>query len=350
MSVLSGQVLTVLGFVHGDQLGQTLPHEHVLVWNTSWWIEPEEVSRRAFAHARVTIENLGRIKRDPLLVRDNLILSDIDVAIKELRQLKQVGGSTLVDVTNRGLGRDPDALAAIARETNLNIVMGSGYYVCRTHPQDMDERRTEELTEEIVKDIMEGVGPNRIRAGIIGEIGTSDPIHPNEVKNLQAAAKAQQITGAAIAVHTAQLGRTGLEVLDILEKEGADLTRVVICHLDQKHPLQAQLEYHKEIERRGAYVEYDVWGCEWDFASFDEGVPSDHDRVLGFIKLAEAGYLEHLLASHDVCTKTQLQSYGGYGYSHLLVNGAALLRRAGFSRDELETIFVENPKRMLQFP
>ena len=34
-----------------------------------------------------------------------------------------------MDPTDRGLARDPLALARVARATGLNIIMGSGYYV-----------------------------------------------------------------------------------------------------------------------------------------------------------------------------------------------------------------------------
>ena len=66
------------------------------------------------------------------------------------------------------------------------------------------------------------------------------------------------------------------------------------------------------------------------------------------MKLAESGFIERLLASNDICTKTQLRAYGGYGYSHVITNCATLLKRAGFSKEELNTIFIKNPKRVLE--
>jgi phosphotriesterase-related protein len=53
-------------------------------------------------------------------------LTDLNDAITEVSEFKRLGGSTIVDVSNIGLGRDPSALAQVARATGLNIVMGAG--------------------------------------------------------------------------------------------------------------------------------------------------------------------------------------------------------------------------------
>jgi len=56
-------------------------------------------------------------------------LDNEELAIKEALMFGNNGGSTIVDLTNVGLARNPFALARISRATGLNIVMGSGYYV-----------------------------------------------------------------------------------------------------------------------------------------------------------------------------------------------------------------------------
>jgi phosphotriesterase-related protein len=78
-----------------------------------------------------------------------------------------------VDPTNRGLARDPLALARVARAIGLSIIMGSGYYVAAAHPPDMDARTADDVAREIVTDLTVGVGDTGVRAGFIGEIGTT---------------------------------------------------------------------------------------------------------------------------------------------------------------------------------
>ncbi len=52
----------------------------------------------------------------------------------------------------------------------------------------------------MIRDLEQGFEGTDIRAGIIGEIGVSDPWHPDERRAMTAAALAQQQTGAAITV------------------------------------------------------------------------------------------------------------------------------------------------------
>jgi phosphotriesterase-related protein len=151
---------------------------------------------------------------------------DEQEAIEEAMLFKKAGGNTIVDVTNVGIGRDPLALARISRATGLNIIMGSGHYLAGSHPKDLAEKSEEEIAEEIVRDITEGAQGTTIRAGLIGEIGCSYPMHQNEKKALRAAGMAQKMTGAPLSVHPGRKNNIGaLEAIDVLDKAGADLQR-----------------------------------------------------------------------------------------------------------------------------
>ena len=50
------------------------------------------------------------------------------MAIKELIEYANLGGKTIVEPTNIGIGRSPEILKNISLETGLNIVMGAGFY------------------------------------------------------------------------------------------------------------------------------------------------------------------------------------------------------------------------------
>ena len=52
-----------------------------------------------------------------------------------------------------------------------------------------------EISEILVREIVDGIGDSGIRCGIIGEVGCSSPLTDCERKSLQAAAIAQQKTG-----------------------------------------------------------------------------------------------------------------------------------------------------------
>jgi phosphotriesterase-related protein len=65
-------------------------------------------------------------------------------------------------------------------------------------------------------------------------------------------------------------------------------------------------------------------------------------------KLADRGFLERILISHDICYKTRLVEYGGHGYGHIFENVVPLMRR-DFTEREIDTILVEQPRRLLTF-
>jgi phosphotriesterase-related protein len=341
---MNGKVMTVLGPIPPEELGTTLTHEHLLVDLRVWCQEPQEAGKKVLAHAPVELSTLGAIRRDPLINRDNCVLDDKDLIIAELRQFKAAGGSGLVDCTNNGLGRVPLPLREIAQAVGVHIVMGSGYYIGRSHPEDMHERSIEALTDEIVRDLTEGVGDTGVRAGLIGEIGTSFNVRGNERKVLQAAARAQRRTGAPISVHLLPWRKNGAEVLDILEREGANLNQVILCHLSTT---RGDVTYHTTLARRGAYVEYDFFGMETYVDSVGQYMGSDLHAVVALKRLIDEGCLERLLLSHDTCTKIQLTRYGGWGYAHVLKHVVPMLHRHSVSEEQIRILLVENPRRVL---
>ena len=118
----------------------------------------------------------------------------------------------------------------------------------------------------------------------------------------------------------------------------------MICHLNPGIP--EDLDYHKEIAKRGAYLEFE-FGHGFYYKRLHKCEPSDREYALAVARLAEADYLDQLLISQDVCYKINLTRYGGYGYGHILCNIKPMLKDLGVSEEEIDTILVQNPKRIL---
>ena len=131
---LTGKVQTVLGIINADDLGVTLPHEHIIADLSMYFTEPTEASEKGLAYQPVTLENLYWVQLNKFSNIDNLRLCDEQLAIKEALLYKTAGGNTIVELSSIGLARDPLALVRISRATGLNIVMGSGYYLECSHP------------------------------------------------------------------------------------------------------------------------------------------------------------------------------------------------------------------------
>ncbi len=352
-----GQVVTVTGPVEPDRLGQTIMHEHIYVdlrkthlphvkmmneegriW-TEYTEEDIPATDLALWEAKLDFGNL-HLARDVQPIADNYLLTDEELAKKEVLEFKKYGGGTIVDVTSIGLKRAPLALRRLSEATGLNVVMGTGWYQKLYHPADMAERAVESIADNIVRDVTVGVGGTGVRAGIIGEIGVNgNPIEPNEFKSIRAAAQASRRTGAAISFHKGGAGAERHDTLTAVAEEGGDLTRVIMGHSDE---LALDLPFMKELLDRGVWIQFDLMGRE------EALVPSITARVAeGIPKLIDAGYEDRILLSHDICWKVHLKHYGGFGYSYLLEKFLPHLRTVGVSEAQIDKMMVQNPKKVL---
>ena len=208
-------IRTVTGDVDADELGPTTMHEHIFGDFTVWQEDPKETASLAAVavdpNARVEMGILGVIHRNPVVIRDNLrIGDDEDLAVAEVRKFADAGGDCLVEVTCCGdlaadgvtnMGRNAPGLRRVAEQTTLKIVAGTGFYLEGTHPDYVRTDSIDELAARMTRDISEGIADTDIRAGIIGEIGTST-FTEREQKVLHACARAHLATGAVISLHT----------------------------------------------------------------------------------------------------------------------------------------------------
>ncbi|HWB12864.1 MAG TPA: hypothetical protein VG826_26800 [Pirellulales bacterium] len=337
------EVQTVLGPVPPHELGISLVHEHLLLGLACWFEAPINPARQYLVDATVTASLRGLLASDPYHCRDNLILNDAGLAVDELQHFSKMGGRTVVDLTTRSIGPFPGQLAEIARASGLNIVAGTGFYVARSHPDWVARAPVEQLADFMLQEVLIGIDNTPVRAGIIGEIGTSSPMTADEVKVLRAAAIVQRQTGLAVNVHLPIFHREGHNVLDLLDKAGADLGRVVLSHLDES----MDADYIRSLAGRGAMVELDTFGSEFSFDESGEHEPSDWERIRLLLELLDAGLADRLLLSHDVCNKIHLLRYGGYGYAHLLRTIVPRLKARGIDNPTIDRILIKNPARML---
>ena len=346
----SGKVQTVLGLIDENELGITLPHEHLFIELGLWFKEPIRATLKLMAEEKIRIDHpeISWFKYHPYSNKDNLRLLDEAEAVRELMRYKKAGGRSIVDVTLDNIGRDPSALARVSRATGVQVIMGCGYYVGEIQREQYDKMSADDIAEEIISDISVGVGMEKIKAGIIGEIGCSWPLNEREKKSLVGSARAQAETGAAITVHPGRHEDSPSEIINILKEAGADLNRVVICHTDRT---PFSLRTRLGIVESGCSIEYDLFGWE-GYYPLDMAVahmPNDVQRIKEIIEMKDHGYLGNVLISHDICYKTRRHAYGGHGYSHILENAIPVMEAWNLSGEDISTILVENTKRLLSF-
>lgn len=357
----SGTVMTVAGPADPGELGITLPHEHVFIdqstpyvdksrWKASKFEFPVTDDERKLWTEPFTARSRGKFLYKMFgSNRDVLILDNAEDALAELSDFRASGGATLVDVTTAGLGRDSRRLADISRRSGVRIVMGAGLYRAAYHPPEIDGLSIDDLTERMVREIVEGVDGTGIKAGIIGEIGAEDltrlPRESNEVRVLRAAARASRLTGAAITLHNF-FGKNHIwhSALEILEEEGADLGRVVMGHVTADSA--TDLGFLENLLRRGVFIQFDTLG-----APFAITIPEIDNRpnIVAIRELIKRGHAGRMLLSQDVCTKFQLKKFGGFGYDFILSNLVPHLRASGVAEQDIEMMTVRNPAKLLTF-
>jgi predicted metal-dependent phosphotriesterase family hydrolase len=333
-------VVTTSGPVAPDQLGATLMHEHLTA------LIPDGL----FSGGR----------------RDDTV----EVAARALACLGDHDIRTVVDLTGRwrtGRPADVTRLAAIAEHTGLRIVAGFGLYK-EPFPPWVHDASVDQLTDVLVRQATEGMGDGIVPAGIYGEVGTSlDHISSVEDTVLRAAARAHLETGLAISTHCT-LGTMGAEQAAVLVAEGADLSRVVIGHMD----LQPDPGLVEAVLRTGANVAFDTWGKEWfDYQPARSPAPSapalrdqppgvasikwsyhrpDSDRVRTLTELVRRGFDGQIVLSCDLSgyeAHLNPSTHGRLGYAYLPQQVLPALQEAGVSAEAIRRMLIDNPARIL---
>ena len=343
-----GKVQTVLGAIESESLGVTMTHEHILGSFDGVFRIPEEASYKGRHEAPYGLEVSGGIHHGRWPNKENSGLDDIPTQIEEVELYKELGGTALVDATNIGIGRDPIGLERISRATGVNIIMGSSFYVASRHPADMDDRTEDSLTEHIVGDVQKGVGNTGVRSGVLGEVGCSFPLHPNERKVLKATARAQRLTGAPILIHPGRDQSCPAEIMEILRDAGADLGRVIIGHLDRT---LFDKRLIMQLAETGCFLEYDIFGQEVSYypPAPHIDIMNDAQRLSTIEWLISEGHGSQIVVGHDIAQKTHLVRYGGHGYGYFLEYMVPRMRIKGFREEDIQRILVENPRRALTF-
>ena len=294
---------TVCGDIQAEEMGFTYPHEHLYA------VPPTCQKDR------------------------DLEVSDYEGSVAELKLFKSVGGQTLVEASTLDYGRNLSLLKKMSEETGVHVIATTGFNKHIYYPNWVEEKSTEEISDILADDILEG--RDGIRAGFI-KIGTYyNMIHPLEEKTAVAAAQAQKRCGAPIWGHT-EAGTMGMELLDILARENVDFSTVALGHLDRNPD-----EYYLlKLADRGIYIQFDGPGKVKYYP--------DSIRVALIKSLISYGYADQLLISGDMGRASYLEGYGGGpGFRYIKTKFIPRLLDEGVDEDVIHKIFVENPKRWL---
>ena len=312
---------TVLGPIAPEELGVTLMHEHIIYGAAGWYADN-------------TVAPFDR---------EAVIKSSLSV----MKTLKRYGLQTFVDATANDTGRDADLLKEISAKSGVNVVCATGlyteaegaspYFRLRTQAGDA----TSEICELFMKEITEGIGTTKVKAGVIKVATGQGRISAYEEMVLRAAARAQKETGVPIITHT-EAGTMGPEQADLLISEGVTPGRIMVGHMCGS----ADLKYHISVLEKGVYIAFDRLGLEV--------IHSDAVRKACIIGLISIGYADRIMLSHDSVVRMLGRSVEeakslllpNWVPTHIFKNIIPALRDSGVPAEKIRLMMVDNPRSL----
>ncbi|MBI3985326.1 MAG: hypothetical protein HY343_00250 [Lentisphaerae bacterium] len=335
-----GQVITANGLVSPELLGRVMMHEHL--------------------HCGFVAEDGALVTKEtpvPATRRQYLL----DHAAPLLRRCREeFGMKAYVDVTMPPWRGWPDLYRDVSRASGVHILIATGFYremevgtYFVKRPEDaiwnvVRDSPVEALAALCIREIVEGIHGTGIRAGAIKLGSSQTPLTALEMKTFIAGARAQRETGVHITTHCTQMGGESSQ-LTLLDREGVDLSRVVIGHTAGALMDPAYRKTMIEWMKRGAsFLPTNIcvqreedWKPQWQLlvdaihAAFDAGCG---DKL--FLSL-DGGY----------CSVT-----GPFGpvtyippdpWRYLFTDVLPAFRHMGLTAQEEEAIMVANPAKIL---
>jgi len=317
------KVNAVLGQISPDDLGLTLIHEHLALGYLGWECDALAPPYNREAAATTCVE--------------------------ALKEAKDYGMKTLVDATANDIGRDVEMQRAVSERLGINVICATGMYMEQHGKTGYLKFRgqmfdiTTEVYETFMKEITQGIGDTGVRAGVIKVATGRGQISRYEESMLKAAARAQKETGVPIISHT-EAGTMGPEQADLLISEGADPKRIAIGHIGGN----ANLQYHVSVLEKGVYIAFDRLGIDLLFP--------DTLRKACIIGLLGIGYANRIMLSQDYwpywlgrpfeMPDSMQPLLANWSYGHVFKDIIPALKEAGVTDDKINTMMVDNPRRL----
>jgi phosphotriesterase-related protein len=312
-------IMTVRGKLAVGEMGKTLVHEH-MVTNFDGTPTPNQ----SFTDQQMAIKTI----------------------LPYLHHLKDLGYSTLFECTPSYIGKNVRLLQKLSELSGIHIVTNTGYYAAvdkKYLPESIQDETVNSLAALWHKEWQEGIADTGIRPGFIKlGVGTGK-LDDIEQKIFRAGMLLSKKTGLAVAVHTGD-GASMASQAGLAEESNFDFNRLIWVHAQN-----GEDDERIRMAKKGIWISLD-------------GVSKTRidDYVAMIVTLQEQGLLSKLLLSHDdgwavVNNKGEISLTlfeNGNDTPYQTISEVLLkkLYEHGFTKEQLDLIFIENPKRAFALP
>jgi phosphotriesterase-related protein len=317
-------VETTGGQIDIEELGLTLIHEH--------FFSSDEAVSAQWPHVRDQAQEFA-------------------LAMESAQAVKSHGVKTVVEPTAMLLGRDVQASRRLASESGLQIVMCTGIYTYDHLPQFLLNRSEDFIADLFVHDIEQGIQGSDVKAAFIKCAADEPGVNERVEKVHRAAARASLRTGRPIMAHSRPASNTGPRQVEIFLEEGVAPEKIQIAHTGDTD----DLGYIEGLLDKGVWIGMDRYGIDLFLPT-----PKRNATVL---ELLGRGYAERMFLSQDFDIPIangldwyppelieQLQAAGAatdWSMTFLFETVIPTLEEGGMTKDQLDTMMVQNPKRWL---
>jgi len=321
---MATKVMTVTGPISSSELGVTLMHEHFSFGFPGWYAE----------------ESLAPYDRQAVETE----------CLKVLKGLKDAGIKTFVDATPADVGgRDPFLMKSLSEKTGINIIAVTGIYTeCGGAPghykwqAQMGGRDIEEDMHELfTRELTVGIGKSGVKAGLL-KVATSDPVITEYEKTaIKAAVRVSRELGVSIITHT-EGPTVGPAQQALLLELGADPKGIMIGHQNNSDDIAYQLS---QLQKPHFYLAFDRTG------NIPMIPPKSEENIISLIK---QGYADRIMLSHDSAVVwlgrpwKRPATWADWTPLYLHTKLVPKMKAAGVTDEQINTIFVSNPRRFFE--
>jgi phosphotriesterase-related protein len=318
-------VETLDGPLDTAELGTVLMHEHV--FNIT---------------AEIQIAHPGFNDWDPEV--------EVPKAQKTLREVKEAGIDTMVELSPIGLGRSLGLIRRAAEGSGLNLVLATGLYTYDVLPRPWHfigpgtMLEAEEPLDALMRsDLTDGIEGSGVKPGIlkcaIDAAGLTDHVE----RVVRSVCRIHKETDTPVCIHTNAPHERGLDALRVLDDEGVSPARVMLAHCGDT----TDLDYLEKLAASGALLGMDRFGLDI-LLPFEE-------RVNTVVAMCERGHADKMILSQDANCYTdwfppalEAEMSPNWHFLHVLQDVVPALLERGVTQEQVDLMMRGNPRAFFE--